>query len=71
MAQAQQKQQPDRRKVERIALRLTATMRDGTRSRVKVRVIDMSTRGCRIECSSNLPEDSWIWLSIAGLETQF
>src|SRR6478752_5013224 len=71
MAQAQQKQQPDRRKVERIALRLTATMRDGTRSRVKVRVIDMSTRGCRIECSSNLSEDSWIWLSIAGLETQF
>jgi hypothetical protein len=71
MVQAQQRQQPDRRKVERIALRLTATMRDGTRSRVKVRVIDMSTRGCRIECSSTLTEDSWIWLSIAGLETQF
>jgi hypothetical protein len=67
MAQAQKRQQPDRRKVERIALRLTATMRDGTRSRV----IDMSTRGCRIECSSTLTEDSWIWLSIAGLETQF
>jgi len=71
MAQPQKLQQPDRRKVERIALRLTATMRDGTRSRVKVRVIDMSTRGCRIECSSTLTEDSWIWLSIAGLETQF
>ncbi|MFL6721693.1 MAG: PilZ domain-containing protein [Sphingomonas sp.] len=61
----------DRRRVERTALRLTATMRDGTRSRVKVRVIDMSTRGCRIECSSTLAEDAWIWLSIAGLETQF
>jgi hypothetical protein len=73
MAQAKQRQQqqPDRRKAERIALRLTATMRDGTRSRVKVRVIDMSPRGCRIECSSTLAEDSWIWLSIAGLETQF
>ena len=70
MAQPQ-KRQEERRKVERIALRLTATMRDGTRSRVKVRVIDMSLRGCRIECSSNLTEDSWIWLSIAGLETQF
>src|SRR6476619_8519873 len=70
MAQAAQVQ-PDRRKVERTALRLTATMRDGTRSRVKVRVIDMSNRGCRIECSSNLTEDTWIWLSIAGLETQF
>src|SRR3954462_10616638 len=73
MAQTKQQQQrPDeRRRVERIALRLTATMRDGTRSRVKVRVIDMSIRGCRIECSSNLAVDTWIWLSIAGLETQF
>ena len=73
MAQAQkrQQQQPDRRRVERIALRLTATMRDGTRSRVKVRVIDMSPRGCRIECTTQVDDDSWIWLSIAGLETQF
>ena len=62
---------PERRRVERLALRLTATMRDGTRSRVKVRVIDMSTRGCRIECSSSVDDDSWIWLSIAGLENQF
>ena len=71
MAKANQRQEPDRRRAERIALRLTATMRDGTRSRVKVRVIDMSPRGCRIECSSTLAEDSWVWLSIAGLETQF
>ena len=70
MAQPQ-KRQDERRRVERIALRLTATMRDGTRSRVKVRVIDMSIRGCRIECSSTLTVDSWIWLSIAGLETQY
>ena len=70
MAQAAQVQ-PDRRKVERTALRLTATMRDGTRSRVKVRVIDMSTNGCRIECSSSVDDDSWVWLSIAGLENQF
>ena len=70
MAQAAQVQ-PDRRRVERTALRLTATMRDGTRSRVKVRVIDMSTHGCRIECSSSVEDDSWIWLSIAGLQNQF
>jgi len=70
MAQAAQVQ-PDRRRFERTALRLTATMRDGTRSRVKVRVIDMSTHGCRIECSSSLDDDSWVWLSIAGLENQF
>ncbi len=70
MAQASQGQ-PDRRRVERTALRLTATMRDGTRSRVQVRVIDMSTHGCRIECSSTVADDSWIWLSIAALEAQF
>ena len=61
----------ERRRVERLALRLTATMRDGTKSRVKARVIDMSTNGCRIECSSSVEDDSWVWLSIAGLETQF
>jgi hypothetical protein len=66
-----QKVQPDRRRVERLALRLNATMRDATRSRVRARVIDMSTHGCRIECTSPVDEDSWVWLSIAGLENQF
>jgi hypothetical protein len=61
----------ERRRVERLALRLTATMRDGTKSRVQARVIDMSTHGCRVECSSTVEDDSWVWLSIAGLETQF
>lgn len=70
MAQAQ-KAQKERRRVERLALRLNATMRDGTKSRVRARVIDMSTRGCRIECTSAVDDDSWVWLSIAGLETQF
>jgi hypothetical protein len=65
------KAQPDRRRVERTGLRLTAMMRDGTRSRVNARVIDMSTHGCRIECTTTVENDSWIWLSIAGLETQF
>ena len=46
-------------------------MRDGTKSRVKVRVIDMSTHGCRIECTSTVEDDSWVWLSISGLENQF
>jgi len=70
MAQPSQAQS-ERRRVGRLGLRLTATMRDGTKSRVRVRVIDMSTHGCRIECSSSVDDDSWIWLSIAGLETQF
>ena len=29
------------------------------------------THGCRIECSSTVEDDSWIWLGIAGLETQY
>jgi hypothetical protein len=70
MAQTAQTQ-PDRRRTSRTALRLTATMRDGKRSRVQARVIDVSIHGCRIECSSNIADDSWVWLSIAGLETQY
>ena len=65
------KTQPERRSVERLALRLTATLRDGRSSRVRARVIDMSTHGCRIECTSAVEEDSWVWLSIAGLENQY
>ena len=63
--------QPERRRANRAALRLTATMRVGSSSRVKSRVIDLSTHGCRVECSSTVATDSWVWLSIAGLETQY
>ena len=70
MAQAAEFQ-PDRRRSARTALRLNATMRDGSKSRSKARVIDISTHGCRIECTSGVADDSWIWLSIAGLETQY
>ena len=63
--------QPDRRRAARTALRLNATMRDGSKSRSKARVIDISTHGCRIECTSGVSDDSWIWLSITGLETQY
>ncbi|MGN6848159.1 MAG: PilZ domain-containing protein [Sphingomicrobium sp.] len=66
-----QKVQPDRRRVARTALRLAATMRDGSRSKVAARVIDMSTHGCRIECTTMVEDDSWVWLNIAGLESQY
>jgi len=62
---------PERRRAHRLALRLSAMMRDGNKSRVKARVIDISTHGCRIECTSGVAEDSWIWLSISGLENQY
>ena len=67
----QDKVQAERRRANRTALRLTATMRDGTRSRSQVRLIDMSTHGCRVECPSGVADDSWLWLSIGGLETQY
>lgn len=63
--------QPDRRRANRAALRLAATMREGSRSKVSVRLIDISTHGCRIECSSTVAVDSWLWLNIAGLESQY
>ena len=63
--------QNDRRRVARSALRLTATMRDARSSRVRARVIDMSTHGCRIECTTMVEDGSWVWLNIAGLESQY
>lgn len=62
---------PDRRRANRAALRLSATMREAGRSRVGARLIDISTHGCRLECASGASADTWIWLSIAGLETQY
>ena len=64
--------QPDRRRAERSALRLNATVRVASRSRVQARVIDISTHGCRIECTSaDVDVDAWLWLSIAGIENQY
>ena len=63
--------QPERRKVPRTALRLNATIREPGRSRTAARVIDISTHGCRIEATSGASADSWLLLSIAGLETQY
>ena len=61
----------DRRRAERAALRLNATMREAGRGRVTARVIDISTHGCRIEAGSGASVETWLWLSIAGLETQY
>ena len=55
--------QPDRRRANRAALSLTATMREGSRSKVQVRVIDISTGGCRIQCTSSVPVDACVWLA--------
>ena len=61
----------DRRRAPRAALRLSATIREPGRSRTQVRVIDMSTHGCRIEATSGPSVDTWVLLSIGGLDTQY
>lgn len=63
--------QTDRRRTQRAALRLSATMREAGRGRTSVKLIDISTHGCRIEASTGASADSWLWLSLAGLETQY
>lgn len=63
--------QTDRRRAGRAALSLSATMREGSRSKVQVRIIDISTHGCRIECTSAVSVDATVWLTIPGLENQY
>ena len=63
--------QPERRRTDRTALRLGATIREANRGRVEARLIDISPHGCRVEAISGASPDSWLWLSIAGLETQY
>jgi len=63
--------QPERRRAPRAALRLNAAIREPGRSRVGIRIIDISTHGCRIEASSGAPVEAWVLLSIVGLESQY
>lgn len=63
-------QQPvERRRAARIALHIGATLRDGSR-KAPARVIDMSTGGCRVECSTVVAADSMVSLAIEGLQSQ-
>jgi len=61
----------ERRRASRAALSLSATMREASKTKVQVRVIDISTHGCRIECSSAVPVDANVWLTVPGLENQY
>jgi hypothetical protein len=62
---------PERRRAPRAGLRLSATIREPGRSRIGVKVIDISTHGCRIEAQSGASADAWVLLSISGLDTQY
>ena len=54
----------------RAALSLAATVREEGGGEAPAQLIDISTHGCRIQCSSAAAADSWLWLDVAGLETQ-
>src|SRR5437868_11212304 len=62
---------PERRRAPRTALRLSASVREPGRSRTAAKLIDISTHGCRIEATSGASADTWLMLTIAGLETQY
>jgi hypothetical protein len=61
----------ERRRAPRSPLLLDATIREPGRSRTRVRVIDISTHGCRLDAVNGPSADSWVLLSIAGIETQY
>ncbi|MFL6751640.1 MAG: PilZ domain-containing protein [Sphingomicrobium sp.] len=63
--------QAERRRAPRTALCLNASIREPGRSRTGARVIDLSTHGCRIASTPGASADSWLLLSITGLETQY
>ena len=62
---------PERRRARRIALALSATVREQRKSRAVVHIVDMSSFGCRVELPCGALAEPWVWLSIAGLETQY
>ncbi len=68
---AKRQVQHERRRANRTALRLSATIREANHSRVDARLIDISTHGCRVEAMSHASPDAWLWLTIDGLETQY
>ncbi|WP_028969396.1 PilZ domain-containing protein [Sphingomonas sp. URHD0057] len=61
----------DRRRAPRMAIRLNASIREPGRSRTGAKLIDISMHGCRVEITSGASQDTWVMLSIAGLETQY
>ena len=57
----------DDRKADRLALRMTASLRETGLTKFDVTVIDMSTTGYRIETVYRLDIGARVWLTIPGL----
>jgi hypothetical protein len=60
----------DRRRTWRVALNLSATARKVGRTKDPVRIVDISTHGCRVEVLNSLSAEATIWLNFGGLEAK-
>jgi hypothetical protein len=63
-------QRTERRRAERAALRVAATMRGESGGEFAAQLIDIATHGCRIQCSEPIAADASLSLDVAGLEPQ-
>jgi len=59
------------RKIGRSDTRIPATLRQPTRQRFPISVINLSARGCGIETKSPPPLGAMAWLRLPGLESWF
>ena len=64
------KAHPERRRSNRAALRVAAAMRVEGGGELEAQLIDISTHGCRVECSAALAAGDRLWLEVAGLEAR-
>ncbi|HEY0111564.1 MAG TPA: PilZ domain-containing protein [Allosphingosinicella sp.] len=62
---------PERRRSPRLAICLSASLRERGRSAFSVKLVDLSPRGCRVELYSDLPSGVWVWLKLPGLEPRY
>ena len=58
----------DARRRERVPAAFGVSLRDQEKLRIAVRIVDLSTDGCRLEFGGELPEGARIAIAFPGLE---
>ena len=56
-----------RRTAKRRLVNFGASVRDGATRSLKVKVSDLSTSGCRIECGAELQPKDEVWIKLTGM----
>lgn len=64
-------QGPERRRTPRVAISLSASLRERGRSAFGVRLVDLSANGCRLDIGSDIEAGAWVWLKLPGLEPRY